>query len=97
MQRRELDAEEVCTTYTEQLVLSLQIDDIKFLFDYVDEDKDGFITFDELRKILIEADINMDFDLLFKLIEEINPEKKDIYDLDMIVHFFQIRPEDDEQ
>ena len=62
----------------------------------MDEDKDGFITFDELRKILIEADINMDFDLLFKLIEEINPEKKDTYDLDMIVHFFQIHPEDDE-
>lgn len=62
----------------------------------MDEDKDGFITFDELRKILIEAEIDMDFDLLFDLLEEVNPEKKENYDLNMIIHFFQIRPEDEE-
>ena len=73
------------------------MDDIKYLFDYVDEDKDGLITFDELRKILIEADINMDFDLLFDLIEQVNPEKKEKYDLDMVIHFFQIRPEDENE
>ena len=61
----------------------------------MDQDKDGLISFDELRNILIEADINMDFDLLFQLIEEVNPDKKEAYDLDMIVHFFQIRPEDE--
>ena len=54
-----------------------QIDDIKYLFDYVDEDKDGLITFDELRKILVEAEIQMDFDLFADLLEEINPEKKE--------------------
>lgn len=53
------------------------------------------ITFDELRKILIEAEIQMDFDLLADLLEEINPEKKEKYDLDMIIHFFQISPEEE--
>ena len=62
----------------------------------MDEDKDGYITFDELRKILIEAEINMDFDMLFDLLEEVNPEKKEKYDLHMVIHFFQISPEDEE-
>ena len=62
----------------------------------MDEDKDGYITFDELRKILIEAEINMDFDMLFDLLEEVNPEKKEKYDFNMIIHFFQISPEDEE-
>lgn len=74
-----------------------QIDDIKYLFDYVDEDKDGLITFDELRKILVEAEIQMDFDLFADLLEEINPEKKEKYDVDMVIHFFQISPEEDAQ
>lgn len=73
----------------------LQIDDIQYLFNYVDEDKDGLISFDEFKKILIEAEIDIDFDTLFKLIETINPEKKEMYDLDMVVHFFKIRPEDE--
>ncbi|KNB41644.1 hypothetical protein JH06_4877 [Blastocystis sp. subtype 4] len=80
-EKRELGAEE--------------IDDIKYLFDYVDEDKDGLITFDELRKILVEAEIQMDFDLFADLLEEINPEKKEKYDVDMVIHFFQISPEED--
>lgn len=54
----------------------LQIDDIQYLFNYVDEDKDGLISFDEFKKILIEAEIDIDFDTLFKLIETINPERK---------------------
>ena len=73
------------------------MDDVKYLFDYVDEDKDGLITFDELRKILTEADLNIDFDLLCDLIEQVNPEKKEKYDLDMVIHFFQICPEDENE
>ena len=29
------------------------------------------------------------------LFEEINPEKKEKYDVDMVIHFFQISPEED--
>ena len=93
-QKRDLDSEEVRIVSG---AIPFQVDDIKYLFDYVDEDKDGLITFDELRKILIEADINMDFDLLFDLLEQVNPEKKEKYDLDMVIHFFQIRPEDENE
>ena len=38
----------------------------------------------------------MDFDMLFDLLEEVNPEKKEKYDFNMIIHFFQISPEDEE-
>ena len=62
----------------------------------MDGDKDGMITFDELRKILIEAEINMDFDTLLDLVDQINPEKKETYDLEMIINFFKLRPADEE-
>ena len=38
----------------------------------------------------------MDFDMLFDLLEEVNPEKKEKYDLDMVIHFFQISREEEE-
>ena len=44
---------------------------------------------------MVEAEIQMDFDLFADLLEEINPEKKEKYDVDMVIHFFQISPEED--
>lgn len=64
------------------------------MFDYVDHDKDGLISFDEFKQILIEAEVDIDFDTLYSLLDVINPDKKESYDFEMIKHFFRIRPED---
>lgn len=43
--------------------------------------------------ILVEAEMEVDDSLFYELIKEINPDYKELYDVDMVIHFFQICPE----
>lgn len=92
-ERRELDPEDVNDDFVFSFSQFMQIDDIKYLFDYEDQNKDGFINEDELKMILVEAEMEVDDSLFYELIKEINPDYKELYDVDMVIHFFQICPE----
>lgn len=95
-ERRELDPEDVDYDFFLFVSQFLQIDDIKYLFDYVDQNKDGFINENELKLILVEAEMEVDDALFYDLVKEINPDYKELYDVDMVIHFFQICPEERE-
>lgn len=38
--------------------------------------------------------MDIDFDTLYNLLDVVNPEKKELFDFEMVKHFFRIRPED---
>lgn len=63
----------------------------------MDEDKDGRITFDEFKRIILETEIDIDCDTLYHLAEVVNPNKEELMTLDMVIHFFQIRPLDKDE
>ena len=63
----------------------------------MDEDKDGRITFDKFKRIILETEIDIDWDTLYHLAEVVNPNKEELMTLDMVIHFFQIRPLDKDE
>ena len=76
---------------TEDMIV--QEEDIEYIFNYIDVDKDGELSFEEMRRLVTEAELAIDFDQFIDMLEEANPENKETYDLQIVKDFFRSRPE----